>query len=480
MAPSEQTVAYQDVASDSGADTEPVQRSWPARRRLIALITGTLMVAALTTAGMQRARAPREDTALRGPAAVPVLGPEDGLISYSADSNLTEDIDKSGLKTELHKFGHMDCGKYPYMKIMKVKHDNLGGKGPDKGDHSLIYDVKVMGGPSDGDEFEIHFRVTSPEKDFKPQAPKEIGLQGKYGSINLKADSNVTLLIRAFDPKTKKVIPFKSFFFTFFDLDEGPDHHATESIVIHHFAQAVISEHSQVKVEKLATGGLKLSATKEGSGDDNPKDPTKLTKGQFQKAVTVWVKDQDHFEATFSVGPSIKKEGNPRWFNFRGQPSLLCAVRKDGTHPKLKQFLDTLGPKELAEAQAKAAAAAKALAAKAEEEARKAKELAQKKKEAAEAEKKAEEAKKAAAAAQLALEEEKKANATKENLRLTQAAADKAAEEAKKAEEIAKKAKADADAAAKKKSGSSSSHLGGLVILLTAFLSSASLRRPAA
>lgn len=216
-----------------------------------------------------------------------------------------------------------DCSQWPFLKLNKVVLNNLGGKGPDTDrEHGLIYDVAVKGGPQDGETFELHFNVTSPVEDFKPQSSKEIGFQGKYGSINIKDGSNVTLEIEKFDPVQQKHLPFGDFYFTFFDLDQGPNGEASESITVRNIFNAYIANQSEVNVTTLPDGSTMFSATKEGTGADNPKDPLHLTKQQFRKAVTVAVKDVDKLEVTLAVGKS--SDPNPRWFNFRGQPTLLC------------------------------------------------------------------------------------------------------------------------------------------------------------
>jgi len=231
----------------------------------------------------------------------------------------------------------MDCRNYPFLRLVNTTLRNLGGKGPDTGvQKGLIYAVRVRGGPNDGEEFELRVNVTSPEADFHPQSAEEIGFQGRYGSINIKAGSNVTLDIEQFDPRTNKPIPFDDFYFTFFDVDQGPRGEARESITLGQLSGAYIANQSEVNVTTLEDGRLRFSATAEGTGVDNPKDPLNLTKKQFRRAVTVAVKGIPKLQVTLAVGPS--EVDNPRWFNFRGQPSLLCATRTDGSPLQLQEF----------------------------------------------------------------------------------------------------------------------------------------------
>jgi len=353
-------------ASDTGSDTDLVVEQYLAptvrRGRFAAVITGTLLVAATVAAAL--ATAPHARSLRMAPLG---FGPDDGVVTLveeteekdatdateateetekeQEDSADDESKDKADEETEpghevvdtkMHK---MDCSKFPFLRLVNMTHRNLGGQGPDSGETGLIYSTRVEGGERDGEEFELHLNVTSPEEDFHPQSASETGFQGKYGSINIKAGTNVTIEIEKYDPKTQKHIPFGDFYFTFFDLDQGPDGEASESIILNHFSRAFIANHSEVAVHKTFDGRLVLKATKEGTGADNPKNPLALTKQQFRKAVTVAVKGSDKLVVTFRVGHS--KTDNPRWFNFRGQPTLLCAARSDThAHMPLQEFRD--------------------------------------------------------------------------------------------------------------------------------------------
>merc|ERR1712039_607266 len=66
-----------------------------------------------------------------------------------------------------------------------------------------------------------------------------------------------------------------------------------------------------------------FTATKEGTGDDNPSDPLDLTEVQENKAVTVTFADKA--DINFEVGATAGRR--PRVFSFIFRPSLLCAQK---------------------------------------------------------------------------------------------------------------------------------------------------------
>merc|ERR1712176_1480592 len=71
-----------------------------------------------------------------------------------------------------------------------------------------------------------------------------------------------------------------------------------------------------------------MGATTEGTGEDNPKDPTELTEQQKDRAVTVEFENVKHFD--FEIGASKGK--TDRVFSFVFRPSLLCAKTKIHKH----------------------------------------------------------------------------------------------------------------------------------------------------
>merc|ERR1712194_821926 len=69
---------------------------------------------------------------------------------------------------------------------------------------------------------------------------------------------------------------------------------------------------------------VQFTASTEGTGADNPSDPTELTIQQKDRAVTVEFADAKVIE--FEIGASAGMTG--RVFSFVFRPSLLCAKTK--------------------------------------------------------------------------------------------------------------------------------------------------------
>jgi len=296
-----------------------------------------VLVAGLTLAALvlaQPARRPAQPTV--------ALEEDDGLIVYTATNDTSSTPGRPTEEEVVHHLqhgGHMNCSNFPYLKLKDITLNNLGGKGPDTDrEPGLIYAGEIQGGPNAGDTFELHLNVTSDPALYEPENPRETGFQGEYGSINIKSGTNVTITFEKYDPRNQAHVPFEHFFFTFFDLDQGPDGSASESITVRGWTRASLANRTEANVTRLPDGRTRFEATTEGSGSDNPRDPLQLTRQQFRRAVTILVAGVETFEVTFAVGPSA--EANPRWFNFRGQPTLLCAAREDGSH----FHLQVIGP----------------------------------------------------------------------------------------------------------------------------------------
>jgi len=251
-----------------------------------------------------------------------------GKQAYGSES-LTEVVDDAE--------GRMNCSMFPYLRLVNVTSRNLGGKGPDMdAPPGLIYQTQMVGGPEDGKEYELRLNLTSDSAAFKPMSVGEIGFQGKYGSINVQENSSATVEVEMFDTNASKRVPFRLLYFTFFDLDQGPNGSARESITVDPGGEAYVSNNSEVNVTKVADGGLLFEATAAGTGEDNPKDPLMLNALQFRRAVTVGIHDAPKLTITFAVSESRKR--NPRWFSFRGQPTLLCARRSDNSTYAIRQI----------------------------------------------------------------------------------------------------------------------------------------------
>merc|ERR1712113_665407 len=140
-----------------------------------------------------------------------------------------------------------------------------------------------------------------------------------------KPGTNVSMKVHVVDPKTGKAMKIPHAAFTFFDLDTGIDNnHSVEYLRVKGHAKYFVSNETEINVTHTSDGYTVFKATKEGTGADNPSDPTKLTVLQKNRAVTFLYEDLEEIE--FEAGAT---EGQrPRVFSFVFRPSLLCAYTK--------------------------------------------------------------------------------------------------------------------------------------------------------
>jgi len=219
----------------------------------------------------------------------------------------------AGFETE----GSDPCDGLPFLKLTEVVHNNLGNQGPDDGEEGLFYK-----GEDTIHKTPIFLRIHATST-YAPNKASEHGFHGRYGTINLKGGSSVDLEFKLFD-ENQKPLTVDKVDFTFFDLDTGKDGATTEYIKVKTYDKAIFQSGSELKETQLAPGYSEFKATTEGSGEDNPDDPSLLTAQQKNRAVTFEFKDFHTMQVT--LGSTAGQL--PRWFLFVARPSLLCATLK--------------------------------------------------------------------------------------------------------------------------------------------------------
>lgn len=209
------------------------------------------------------------------------------------------------------------CAELPFVRLEKLKHSNLGGKGPDDGAEGIVYEATVAHAGRNG-TVEVHLNATS---EYQPAWPKENGIRGRFGAFNVKHGTNVSLTLTVHDPESGEQVPLPKFALTFFDLDQGRDGHSVEHVTASGFKEAWLSNETEVNRTDNDDGSSTFRASVEGNGDDNPTNPLVLTTQQKNRAVTLtW---DDMHSIPFTVGASEGKTA--RVFQFVIRPSLLCA-----------------------------------------------------------------------------------------------------------------------------------------------------------
>lgn len=208
------------------------------------------------------------------------------------------------------------CNDFPSLHILEVVHNNLGGVGPDSGPEGLFYHVRS----SQGKDFEMRVHA----EDFNCPFPDQNGMKGEFATVNVASESDVSLHFRFHDWHTKAAVTMDDFALTFVDLDHGPGNAGVEELVVRgDWTQAVVAEDTNLLVQTPEESDrIAFRATDEAAKPDEPKTPNTLTLGQFNKAVTVKFSFAKAFTATVKV---LTRSYYPRFFQFVGQGSILCA-----------------------------------------------------------------------------------------------------------------------------------------------------------
>jgi len=168
--------------------------------------------------------------------------------------------------------------------------------------------------------------------DYLPNAPKQNGLNGQFGQVNVKSGTEVTLKISFVDPANNDApVTLKQFEWTFFDIDHylyasgAPKAQEKIKVCDQQFEGSAV--HPDFTYSAWSEGGCSYYQSGEmGSGCDNPTEPGKLgpitcdgrTSNQMHKAVALSFENADSIEITLQTG----KGGGGRNFFFSGYSAL--------------------------------------------------------------------------------------------------------------------------------------------------------------
>jgi len=236
-----------------------------------------------------------------------------------------------GLDADLVPNPVIDCDDLPFVRLQKVVTSNLGKQGPNKSaEEGIIYQATSKHTGANVSNLEIHvhsvkaFENDTYDDEYEPAFKTGTyvnGIHGNFGCVNVKQGKSVKLRAHAYDADTKKDIPVPHGAISFFDLDTGKDDVlSVEHVKVAGYSHYFVSNETEINVTQEGEFTV-FTATKEGTGDDNPTNPIVLTAQQKDRAVTLEFSGTSHFD--FEVGAS---EGHTsRVFCFVFRPSLLCA-----------------------------------------------------------------------------------------------------------------------------------------------------------
>lgn len=165
---------------------------------------------------------------------------------------------------------------------------------------------------------------------FKSDDPKDFGMHGAYGTINVAGNSEARIEVSFRDFKTKKPALLDDFSLSFFDIDHGKGTNGLEALTIEgDWSMAVVAKDTTVLVHHTEGNERRITfqATNRSQVLDDPSDPKVLTMNQYNKAITVRFQHANKF----FLGMHVKTAARfARVFEFIGVASILCAKSPTG------------------------------------------------------------------------------------------------------------------------------------------------------
>jgi hypothetical protein len=212
--------------------------------------------------------------------------------------------------------------------IAQLVHSNLGNQGPDfdapEGIRfALIADI------GDGHYVDLEIHALTPYEAFNSA---QNGLNGKFGQVNLRAGTDVTLEFVFLEPGTNTRVNMNWFHFSIFDLDEARHGRNKETMEINnrYFLTHYLTESSEVHVyphfagednlHAANDGNIQYMSSTKGTGRDNPTDPMVLDQQQKDRSVAFLMHDIDSFVTKFAIGAPRRGGRN---INFAGAASVI-------------------------------------------------------------------------------------------------------------------------------------------------------------
>lgn len=206
-------------------------------------------------------------------------------------------------------------------ELTTIRYNNLGGKGPDTGPEGIRYGNVIT---LNERQVDLLVSAQSPYERFRRS---QNGLNGKVGKINLYHDGNVDLKFQWLDAETDAPVTMGRFTMSVFDLDEGPDGTAKETLTAGGFASDYMMDFTSLRTADLPDGRRSYASTTHGRGSNNPSDPLDLTEVAAAHTVSLeYAEGLSEFTLNYAVSKAAEKLLRPdymgRNFLFAGASSL--------------------------------------------------------------------------------------------------------------------------------------------------------------
>jgi len=199
------------------------------------------------------------------------------------------------------------------LKLSTVTNQNLLGADSSKPANLRYGDVCTVG------KKKIDMVVTA-SKPYEAK-PGKNGLSGKFGSLNLKADTSTTFKFSFYESGTEKPVTLDSLKFSVFDFDGlgEKSEKQYEKVTFTGFSSYTLGKGSKLK-EEVVAGGVAITSTEKGNAADNPTDPMTLSSEQQQRSISLVYTSVSDFSMKCEAGGTYKK--GYRNFVFAGESAV--------------------------------------------------------------------------------------------------------------------------------------------------------------
>jgi len=321
--------------TDSDGITQPtMQNKFPRRQILMLAVAGLGLSALLATAFYGTGFNTVSTVALKH---------DNNILTEALDKELDElvGLDEEPV-TPAPNTKFANCEKLVVVKHPELVTSNLGGIGPDKtAEEGITYNTEAYMQDGDGNKIAgkklkvvIHAKGAYDHKEGHSQNFN--GLHGKFLSILIKGGTSLSFNVTVLDADTNKPFLLPYFSITFFDIDMETGGRAKEYVVAQKFSHYYVYKDTQIKVTDDGEGKTKFSASKVGTGADNPEESEALEPVAKSKGVTLSYLQRS--SADFTIGAEGGGDADLRGFLFTLRPSMLCAK----THLKNGDWVDPL------------------------------------------------------------------------------------------------------------------------------------------
>jgi len=218
--------------------------------------------------------------------------------------------------------GEFDCGDEPYLMLEEVLHNNLGNRGPHKGEEGIVYQA-VEYYKNMHRIVHVNVHAVTP---YHPWDAFANGLNGRFGVFTQEAGQSVDVIF-SFTTVDKKPVELRTFTVSFYDMDrdKNPGEGVETVIPKQPYTMVYVSNTTQIKKVQQPDGTQRFEGTQTGTYDDNPVKVVHEKQADEDRCVALEFKNVKEVHMQFKSTPGR----SARTTQFACLNSFVCKVRPD-------------------------------------------------------------------------------------------------------------------------------------------------------